>query len=288
MKKETYTIAVMPASGRRIRTFSISIRSLISILVCSAIVVASTFIIGPLLTWQYCKKQGQIASEAVQDSEALRKEFGEQLQGIRKSYSDFKVILGIQEKDLDDKAGKGGPKMPELSDISVFESSALLMEAISLKSDLDGLTRAMGDRITGLTTTPSIWPVKFEPKEELWISSGFGRRRDPFTRRWTTHTGTDIPAPRRTPIIATADGTIAKMGKDAYLGNHIEIKHSQKFSTLYGHMNHFAKGMKKETKVKRGDVIGYVGRTGRATGSHVHYEVRLSSKRVNPIGYIPN
>ena len=302
MRKGTYTVAVMPSSGRRIRTFSISIHRLISILVCFVVVVASTFIIGSLLTWRYCKKQGQAASEAVQNSEALQKEFGEQLREIRESYSNFRAILGIEEEELDDKAGKGGPRMPELSDLPVVgpslshenadnaavEVSSLLMEAVSLKSDLNDLTRAVGDRMAGLATTPSIWPVKFEPREQLWISSGFGRRRDPFTGRWTMHTGVDIPAPRRTPIISTANGTIANMGKDAYLGNYIEVCHSQKFSTLYGHMNHFVKGMKKGTKVKRGDVIGYVGSTGRSTGSHVHYEVRLRGKRVNPSGYILN
>ena len=292
----------MPASGRHIRTFSISTHRMVSILACFAVVVASTFIVGSLLTWRYCKEQGRIADEAVQSSEALQKAFGEQLSEIKKSYSNFKVILGIEEEELDDKAGKGGPSMPELSDLTVIgpslshesadkdavEASDLLIEATCLEFDLSDLTRAVGDRMTGLAITPSIWPVKFEPREQLWISSGFGRRRDPFTKRWTTHTGADIPAPRRTPIIATADGTIAKMGKDAYLGNHIEVCHSQRFSTLYGHMDRFVKGMKKGTKVKRGDVIGYVGRTGRSTGSHVHYEVRLNGKRVNPVSYILN
>ena len=302
MKKDIYTVAIMPASGRRIRTFSISIHKTVSILACFTVVVASTFIVGSLLTWRYCKEQGRIADEAVQNSEALQKAFGEQLSEIKKSYSNFKVILGIEEEELDDEAGKGGPRMPELPDFPVFgpplshvnsdgntvESSDLLMEAAFLKSALNDLTRAIDDRMTGTAITPSIWPVKFEPREQLWISSGFGRRRDPFTKRWTTHTGADIPAPRRTPIIATADGTIAKMGKDAYLGNHIEVCHSQRFSTLYGHMDRFVKGMKKGNKVKRGDVIGYVGRTGRSTGSHVHYEVKLNGERVDPVSYILN
>jgi murein DD-endopeptidase MepM/ murein hydrolase activator NlpD len=292
----------MPASGRRIRTFSISMQSLVSILVTLAIVITSAFFVGSLLTWRYCRKQGQIASEAVQNSEALQIEFARQLQEIRKSYSDFRIILGIDEEELDDKAGKGGPKMPELPDGFDMDSSpaldniddlptevsSLLKEAASLKSNLNGLTGVMGDRMSELATTPSIWPVKFEPREQLWISSGFGRRKDPFTGRWTMHTGVDVPAPRRTPVISTADGVITKTGKDAYLGNYIEIRHGDKFSTLYGHMDRYAKGVKRGTKVKRGDVIGYVGRTGRTTGSHVHYEVRFCGERVNPKDYILN
>ncbi len=301
MKKETYTVAVMPASGRHIKTFSVSTRGLMLILVLSAVIITSSLTIGSLATWRYCSKKGQLADEAVQNYEALQVEFEKELQELRKSYSDFKVILGVEEEELNDNAGKGGPKMPDLSDISIdglpldfdnidntaVKSYSLLMEAASLKCDLDDLTRCVGERKFEIVTTPSIWPVKFEPKEQLWISSGFGRRRDPFTKRWTTHTGADIPAPRRTPVVATADGIITKMGKDAYLGNYIEIRHNEKYSTLYGHMYRFAKSVEKGTKVKSGELIGYVGKSGRATGTHVHYEVRVKGKRVNPKTYIP-
>ncbi|MFC1713096.1 M23 family metallopeptidase [Candidatus Poribacteria bacterium] len=262
----------------------------------------SSLAIGSLATWRYYRRQKQLADEAIQNYESLQTEFGKEIREIRKSYSDFKVILGVEEDEVDDRSAKGGPEMPELFDIPVdelslayrdmdnapVEASALLTEAASLKSDLDNLTRIVSERRIEFAITPSIWPVKFEPKEQLWISSGFGRRRDPFTKRWTMHAGADIPAPRRTPVIATANGTIAKIGKDAYLGNYIEICHNDRCSTVYGHMDRFAKDVKKGTSVAKGDVIGYVGRTGRATGSHVHYEVKINGKRVNPKGYILN
>ena len=277
-----------------------STRGLTLILIFSAVFVVSSLTIASLITWRYYRKQSQLANEAIQNYEVLQTEFEKEIKEIRKSYSDFKVILGIEVEEADNKAGKGGPEMPELSGVFTDESpltygnidnvtgkpASLLMEAASLRSDLSDLTRIVSERRSEMATTPSIWPVKFEPKEQLWISSGFGRRRDPFTRRWTTHTGVDIPAPRHTPIIAPANGTIAKMGKDAYLGNYMEIYHSEKHSTLYGHMDRFAKGTKKGTSVERGDVIGYVGKTGRTTGSHVHYEVRVNGKRVNPRDYI--
>lgn len=302
MKKETYTVAVMPASGRHIKTFSVSTHSLMLIVILSVVIITSSLTIGSLAAWRYCSKKDKLADEAVQSYETLQVEFEKELQGLRKSYSDFKVILGVEEEELNGNAGKGGPKMPDLPDISIDErpldfeniddtatkSSYLLMEATFLKYDLDDLTRYLDERKFETDTTPSIWPVKFEPAEQLWISSGFGRRRDPFTKRWTTHTGVDIPAPRRTPIVATADGTIAKMGKDAYLGNYMEIRHSEKYSTVYGHMYRFAKDVKKGTKVERGRLIGYVGKTGRSTGTHVHYEVRVNDKRVNPKIYIPD
>jgi len=302
MRKEVYTVAVMPSSGRRIKTFSVSTRNLILMLASVAVAITLFLVIGSLVTWRYCRKQQQLASKAIQDSNVLQVEFEKQLGEIRKSYSDFRIILGIEEEEADDEAGKGGPDMPDLPDVSVIQSSpphenvynattevsSILKEAAALISDLDSLTGIVGDRITELTTTPSIWPVRFEPREQLWISSGFGRRKDPFTGRWKMHAGVDIPAPRGTPIVSTANGVVAQTGKDRYLGNYIEVRHSDRFSTLYGHMDRFAKNVKKGTKVERGDVIGYMGRTGRSTGNHVHYEVRVYGKRVNPRNYILN
>jgi len=100
------------------------------------------------------------------------------------------------------------------------------------------------------------------------------------------HTGVDLAARQGTHLVATADGTIVKIEKDRFLGNFIEIWHNEKFSTLYGHMKAFAEGMEQGTRVKRGDVIGYMGKTGRTTGTHVHYEVKLNGESVNPMDYI--
>jgi len=294
LKKETYTVALMPSSGRRMRTFSVSTSSLILVLFSLAIVVTLSLVAGSLATWRYCRAQRRMAAEAVQNYEALHKELKE----IRKNYADFRSIL----VDPEDELGKGGPKMPELTDDDTSELStvrgaadgidmnvsSVLLEAASLKADFKILNNIRKEKLAELATTPSIWPVKFEPRSQLWISSGFGRRRNPFTKAWEMHSGVDIPAPRGTPIIAPADGTIEKMGKDRFLGNYMHVRHSERYTTLYGHMNKFAKNVKKGTKVKRGDTIGYVGTTGRSTAAHVHYEVRLNGKRVNPINYILN
>ena len=295
MKKETYTIALMPASGRRMRSFSVSSSAVILILVSCAVVVILSLTAGSIATWRYCRRQEKEAAEAIQNYKVLHKE----LKDIRKSYSNFRSILVDPEDDL----GKGGPKVPELTSDYDSESpsastniinntdidvDSALMEAASLKADLKALDKIRLEKLAEFAATPSIWPVKFEPRSQLWISSGFGRRRNPFTKAWEMHSGVDIPAPLRTPLIATADGTITKMGKDRFLGNYIEIRHSKKYSTLYGHINHFAKNIKKGTKVERGETIGYMGTTGRSTGSHIHYEVRLNGKRVNPMNYILN
>jgi murein DD-endopeptidase MepM/ murein hydrolase activator NlpD len=283
------------------KTFSLSMGILIPILVSFAVVVTASLTIGSLATWSFCKRQRQKAAEAIQKYEALQRE----LQEVRKSYSDFVGILDIEMAEPGDESGsesgKGGPETPELTDVSIAELSSadetagdagvdlpsVLREAASLKSDLNKLTRIAQARIADFNATPSIRPIK--QGEQFWVSSGFGVRRSPFNKeRWERHQGIDISSRRGTPLVATADGTIANMGKDRFLGNFVEIRHNEKFSTLYGHMDRFAKDMKKGTEVKRGEVIGYMGRTGRTTGCHVHYEVRVYGKPVNPVDYILN
>ena len=303
MKKKSFTFAIMPSSGHRMRTFSVSSVGLTVLVLSFAVIITSAILFGSLATWKYCKEQREKADEAVQNAEILQEELENELVRIKKSYSNFKKAMDIDleteaDADTDNNMGKGGPKMPELTDISMFdlysasdgmngvEIPSVLLESVSMRSDLNKLTILIDEKMEELATTPSIWPIKYEPKEDIWISSGFRRRRSPFTGKWEMHTGIDVPGPSRTPIVATADGTISKIGSDAYLGNYIGIQHSEKFSTLYGHMRSFAKDIKKGTEVKRGDIIGYMGRTGRATGNHVHYEVRIDGKPVNPFNYI--
>jgi murein DD-endopeptidase MepM/ murein hydrolase activator NlpD len=115
------------------------------------------------------------------------------------------------------------------------------------------------------------------------ISSGFGMRKHPILGYSKMHKGLDYAAPRGTPVLAAGDGIVhtVKTSKTGY-GKHIEIKHSSKYSTLYGHLDRFAAGIKKGTRVSQGDVIGFVGATGMATGPHLHYEVHERDKQVNP------
>lgn len=129
-----------------------------------------------------------------------------------------------------------------------------------------------------LAAIPSIWPI------EGFVTSTFGTRASPFTGRWETHTGMDISAKMGTPIYATANGTVQQSGNDGAYGISVEIKHGGGLVTKYGHMQKTA--VVEGQQVKRGELIGYVGRTGRATGPHVHYEVRLSGVATNPTQYI--
>ena len=115
------------------------------------------------------------------------------------------------------------------------------------------------------------------------ISSTFGARMHPIHKRWIGHKGVDYAAPSGTPIHATGDGTVDFVGRQNGYGNVIIIKHHSGYSTLYAHQSKFASGIKKGMQVTQGQLIGYVGATGWATGPHLHYEFRIANKPVDPL-----
>ncbi|KJE33584.1 peptidase M23 [Thalassospira sp. HJ] len=115
------------------------------------------------------------------------------------------------------------------------------------------------------------------------LSSGYGKRKHPILGYTKMHKGIDFAAPTGTPIFAAGNGTIAKIGRNGGYGNYILIRHNDSYDTAYAHMNGFAKGLRQGSRVKQGDVIGYVGTTGRSTGPHLHYEILKNNAQVNPI-----
>lgn len=131
--------------------------------------------------------------------------------------------------------------------------------------------------------TPSIIPV------QGWFISGFGFRIDPFTDKVKMHEGLDIAAPPGTPIIAPADGHVTFVGERPGFGLTLEIDHGYGFSSLYAHcqrIRYTQQDITLGTRVRRGDIIAYVGMTGKTTGPHIHYEVHVSGRAVNPLDYI--
>ena len=121
------------------------------------------------------------------------------------------------------------------------------------------------------------------PIDGARLSSHFGKRRHPVLGYTKMHKGTDFAAPRGTPIYAAGSGRIEKAEPYGGFGNYIRIRHSDTWSTAYAHMHNFAKGIRPGVRVRQGDVIGYVGTTGRSTGNHLHYEVLKNNKQINPM-----
>jgi murein DD-endopeptidase MepM/ murein hydrolase activator NlpD len=120
------------------------------------------------------------------------------------------------------------------------------------------------------------------PIDGARITSGFGARKHPILGYTKMHKGMDFGAPTGTPIYAAGNGTVVEIGKKGAYGNYIRLKHNGTFQTAYAHASKFAKGLKKGDKVKQGEVIAYVGTTGRSTGPHLHFEVLENGTQVNP------
>lgn len=121
------------------------------------------------------------------------------------------------------------------------------------------------------------------PLEFSRVTSGFGRRLHPIHKSWRAHKGVDFGAPRGTPVKATSDGVVAFAGKQGGYGNIVILRHRGKLTTAYAHLNNFSRSLKPGMAVDQGDVIGFVGSTGWATGPHLHYEVRLDNVAHDPM-----
>lgn len=124
--------------------------------------------------------------------------------------------------------------------------------------------------------------LRATPVNGARLSSSFGRRKHPILGYRKMHTGVDFAAPRGTPVLAAGTGTVVRANRYGGYGNYIRIKHSDGYQTAYAHLKGFARGIKSGKRVKQDQVIGYVGTTGRSTGPHLHYEVILNGKKINP------
>jgi murein DD-endopeptidase MepM/ murein hydrolase activator NlpD len=122
-----------------------------------------------------------------------------------------------------------------------------------------------------------------KPVNDGIMRSGFGSRRHPILGYTKMHTGVDWAAPMGTPIYASGNGTIEKAGWESGYGKYIRLRHNYGYETAYGHMTAFARGMESGTKVRQGQLIGYVGSTGLSTGAHVHYEILVNGRFVDPM-----
>ena len=113
------------------------------------------------------------------------------------------------------------------------------------------------------------------------LSSSYGMRKHPILGYNKMHKGTDFAAPTGTPIMASGSGVIEMSQRNGAYGNYIRIRHNSKYKTAYAHLSKYAKGVRKGARVRQGQIIGYVGSTGRSTGPHLHYEVLVNNKRIN-------
>lgn len=146
----------------------------------------------------------------------------------------------------------------------------------------DEIVEMAQDKSEFLESIPAIQPVANQDLKRM--ASGYGWRTDPFTKARKFHHGMDFSAQTGTPVYATGDGKVIRAdNKASGFGNHIRIDHGYGYITIYAHLNDY--NVKVGEKVQRGDLIGFVGNTGRSRGPHLHYEVHLNGERLNPVNF---
>jgi murein DD-endopeptidase MepM/ murein hydrolase activator NlpD len=199
----------------------------------------------------------------------------------------------FNRSEIPDSIRKSGFKDLDYKDLEGYNNSKLVMTttkridqlskqlAIQSKS-LDEILKLAGAKKNLLLAIPAIQPVRNENLKQM--ASGFGYRTDPFTKVRKMHNGMDFAANTGSPIYATGDGVVARADNSASgYGNHIVIRHGFGYESLYAHLSKY--NCRAGQHIKRGDVIGYVGSTGRSEGPHCHYEVHKDGKVVNPLNF---
>lgn len=207
--------------------------------------------------------------------------------------SKLRLMINMEKDPTDTYAAMGGSRTEDFSKSYLPLHRQELMarkmrsflEQVSTEVRLEEvrqqeLLRTLRDNREVLAATPSIWPA------EGFISSTFGGRASPFTGKGEFHKGLDINNRPGTPIYAPARGTVIFSGSDGAYGISVMVQHGGGIATKYAHMQRAA--VREGQAVRRGELIGYIGNTGRSTGPHLHYEVRLNGVCVNPMRYILN
>lgn len=167
--------------------------------------------------------------------------------------------------------------------IDVSKNMDILSKQLYIQSkSLDEIINLAEDKEKLLAGIPAIQPIR---KEDLSrMASGYGWRSDPFTKARKKHNGMDFTAPSGTPIYATGNGKVKRADNTASgFGQHIEIDHGYGYKTIYAHLSKY--NVKRGQNVSRGDLIGFVGNTGRSVGPHLHYEVHKNGRPINPINF---
>ena len=210
---------------------------------------------------------------AIQDFENYSKKINV-MAGLRSP----RVLKAVGVGGGDRSIGQEVSSSNYLQDVGLIHAERISRKAEGIGKNLNTIISFFEQRTKKLASIPTIWPAKG------WLTSAFGKRTDPFTGRNAFHRGIDIAASFGNPIRATADGFVSHVKREKIGGNVVIISHGGGYTTVYCHLSKFK--VKPGQKVKRGDVIGLIGQTGKSLGPHLHYEVRVNGTPVNPYYHI--
>jgi len=286
MANDSYTFIVVPHAKARFRKFQVSVRltKVVGTLAALAglLVLGIVAHYGTLAAELHSLRQVRAENESLltktRDYEERSGRLRKRVAALQATVHKLGVMAGVENTLPDPEAGgRGG--------ISGSESKAPSLDVTSVERTVDELVdRSLQlegiyeDQKLLLSSTPSIWPVRG------YLSSRFGNRPDPFTGQKDFHPGIDISTPNGTEVRAPADGVIIRVRSAGAYGKSITVNHGYGVMTRYGHLSRY--NVRPGKRVRRGDVIGYVGNTGRSTSPHLHYEVWVRDQLKNPIHYI--
>jgi murein DD-endopeptidase MepM/ murein hydrolase activator NlpD len=290
MSNQFYTLIVVPHARARFRKFNVSVR--LTKWVGGILGTVVVVVFGVLCHYgriavevqqlRRLKAENLVLVARTQEYEQNATKLQAKLLNLQSMVKKLGVMAGL-DQTLPDAAlgGVGGAPSPEVVAPSMDQHMSLL----NLDQDLSALTRRSQqleefyrDQKVVLSSTPSIWPVRG------YLSTSFGNHIDPFTGEKDFHSGIDISTPIGARVQAPADGVVVSCEPKGGYGNAIIIDHQYGIVTRYAHLDRF--NVRPGQKVKRGDVIGFVGNTGRSTGPHLHYEVWVHDQALNPIQFI--
>ena len=288
MAHQHHTIIFVPHAHARLRKWRVT--NLQIGLVAGAIALltlASLFFIwshfhtpvNPVEIARLQKENESLRQVNTQFESSLQK-LQEQLNSYEDRTRDLAIVAGIESLGEGVEAGIGGEAPAETEEVGVSDIPTLAARASQLSGTLDAVEARLEQRMRWISSTPAIAPVRGI------FTSGYGSRTDPLTHGHGNHQGVDIAAAPGQPVHASADGIVMMTGVQGGYGKAVFLAHGYGLTTRYGHLS--AISVKPGQRVKRGDVVGRVGNTGRSTGYHLHYEVRLDGEAVNPLGYILN
>jgi murein DD-endopeptidase MepM/ murein hydrolase activator NlpD len=289
MDQRYSTIIFVPHARAKFRKLKVSHRLLFSLvsLVSTSLCLSTFFSVQyftslsqthELTRLRKENKSLQTANEQFSKSvESLRT----QLHNVEDKTRKLAIIAGISTLDEASQGGVGGIRPTDLGENPYRDDlDKMTFRSHRIDKDLSVLEQKFAAQSQLLASTPSIAPVRGI------LTDGFGGRSDPFTGEIGTHNAVDISSAVGQAVRAPADGIVVKAEWANGYGNVIYLSHGYGYSTRYGHLSSYA--VQPGARVKRGDIIGYVGSTGRSTGPHLHYEVRVNNNPVNPLEYILN
>ncbi len=264
----------------------------------SSLIIVSVAILSVIISRFITDSYDDVLDKKTKAAEFEIKQLQRDLRELDASLSDlrdkdeniYRAIYGVAPpkiKEVDDNDYQELLKLSHGNALIKLKKRLAELKALSEAQDksYQQLTKLISQRSDLVNSIPAIMPVANRDLKRM--ASGFGYRLDPFYHTFTFHGGMDFTAETGTEVYATGDGRVVKRQSDAWgYGNHIVVNHGHGYTTVYAHLSRFA--VSNGSKVKRGQLIGYVGSTGRSTGPHLHYEVRRNNNPLNPAFFYRN